>query len=70
MSAGAEAISRPVLADQHDGRPFAIVDKRSATLSVHDAQGRLLGRAPVLLGLTPGDVEPASANASAARTGS
>jgi len=61
MSAAAEVISRPVPADRHDGRPFAIVDKRSATLSVHDAEGRLIGRAPVLLGLTPGDVEPASA---------
>lgn len=57
----AQVISRPVAADQQDGRPFAIVDKRQATLSVHAADGRLLGRAPVLLGLTPGDVEPASA---------
>lgn len=56
-----QVISRPVAADQHDGRPFAIVDKRQATLSVHAADGQLLGRAPVLLGLTPGDVEPASA---------
>lgn len=57
----AQVISRPVLSDQHDGRPFAIVDKQRATLSVHAADGRLIGRAPVLLGLTPGDVEPASA---------
>jgi hypothetical protein len=61
VSAGAEVISRPDTADQGDARPFAIVDKRQATLSVHAADGRLLGRAPVLLGLTPGDVEPASA---------
>lgn len=61
LTVRAEVISRPVGADQGDGRPFAIVDKRQATLSVHAADGRLLGRAPVLLGLTPGDVEPASA---------
>lgn len=60
-AAHAEVIARPVAGDQRDGRPFAIVDKRQATLSVHAADGRLIGRAPVLLGLTPGDVEPASA---------
>lgn len=63
--ASAEVISRPVAADQQDGRPFAIVDKRQATLSVHAADGRLIGRSPVLLGLTPGDVEPASARGKA-----
>jgi hypothetical protein len=61
MGAGAQVISRPVAADAHDGRPFAIVDKRQATLSVYAADGRLVGRAPALLGLTPGDSEPASA---------
>lgn len=62
---GSEVISRPVAADARDGRPFAIVDKRQATLSVYSAEGHLLGRAPVLLGLTPGDSEPASARGKA-----
>ncbi|MGQ3052331.1 MAG: L,D-transpeptidase [Roseateles sp.] len=56
----AEVISRPA-GDTHDGRPFAIVDKRQATLSVYAADGRLIGRTAALLGLTPGDIEPASA---------
>jgi hypothetical protein len=60
-AAGAQVISRPVAADASDGRPFAIVDKRQATLSVYAADGSLVGRAPALLGLTPGDAEPASA---------
>ncbi|KQW46612.1 MULTISPECIES: hypothetical protein [unclassified Roseateles] len=47
--------------DVRDGRPFAIVDKRQATLSVYAADGRLIGRTAALLGLTPGDIEPASA---------
>lgn len=60
MGAGAQVISRPVASDAADTRPFAIVDKRQATLSVYAADGSLVGRAPVLLGLTPGDQEPAS----------
>lgn len=59
--AAAEVGLRPVAHDAGDHRPFAIVDKRRATLSVYDADGRLLGRAPALLGLTPGDAEPSSA---------
>lgn len=59
--APAQVMSRPVAADALDGRPFAVVDKRAATLAVYDAAGRLIGRAPALLGLTPGDDEPASA---------
>ncbi len=58
---GAQVISRPVASDAGDARPFAIVDKRQATLSVYGADGNLVGRAPVLLGLTPGDAEPSSA---------
>ncbi len=59
---------RPVAADAQDKRPFAIVDKRAATLSVYAADGRLVGRAPVLLGLTPGDAEPSSARGKAPST--
>lgn len=60
-----EMALRPVAHDARDARPFAIVDKRNATLSVHAADGRLLGRTPALLGLTPGDVEPASSRGKA-----
>jgi hypothetical protein len=56
---------RPVAHDAQDGRPFAIVDKRQATLSVYAADGRLIGRTAALLGLTPGDAEPASARGKA-----
>jgi hypothetical protein len=37
------------------GLPFAIVDKKAATLFLFDRRGRLLGSTPVLLGLAPGD---------------
>lgn len=39
----------------HRGRPFAIIDKRHATLLVFDASGALRGRSPVLLGAARGD---------------
>jgi hypothetical protein len=63
--AAAEVAARPVAHDAQDGRPFAIVDKRQATLSVYAANGRLIGRTPALLGLTPGDAEPSSARGKA-----
>jgi hypothetical protein len=63
--ASAEVALRPVARDAQDGRPFAIVDKRQATLSVYAADGRLVGRTSALLGLTPGDAEPASARGKA-----
>lgn len=37
------------------GRPFAVVDKRSALIYVFHADGRLAGQSPVLLGSAPGD---------------
>ena len=40
----------------HQGRPFAIVDKRDARLYVFSANGRLIGATAALLGLTPGDI--------------
>lgn len=61
----AQVTARPVADDAHDGRPFAVVDKRLATLSVYDAGGRLLGRTPALLGLTPGDAEAPTARGKA-----
>ncbi len=37
------------------GRPFVVVDKRSAQVWVHAADGRLVGRSPALLGSASGD---------------
>lgn len=39
----------------HQGLPFAIVDKVQTRVFVFDAQGRLRGSAPALLGLARGD---------------
>ena len=55
LPGAAQVTARPVADDAHDDRPFAVVDKRLATLSVYDAGGHLLGRTPALLGLAPGD---------------
>ncbi len=43
--------------DSHDnaGMPYVVVDKVAARVFVFDAQGRLLGASPALLGLTRGD---------------
>jgi hypothetical protein len=52
----AEALVAHVRATQDaGGRPWAVVDKVAAKLSVFDAEGRLVAEAPVLLGLAPGD---------------
>ncbi|MDR7333378.1 L,D-transpeptidase [Roseateles asaccharophilus] len=63
--AAAAATLRPVAHDVADSRPFAIVDKRQATLSIYAADGTLVGRTAALLGMTPGDQEPASARGKA-----
>jgi hypothetical protein len=39
----------------NQGHPFAVIDKRNARLMVYEANGRLRGSAPVLLGLARGD---------------
>jgi len=39
----------------HERRAFLVVDKRNATVFVFDADARLLGRSPVLLGAARGD---------------
>lgn len=44
-----------VASADHAGLPFAVVDKREAKIFVFDAQGRLSGAAPVLLGAARGD---------------
>ncbi|MFN6993417.1 MAG: hypothetical protein ACK4PH_04395 [Aquincola tertiaricarbonis] len=42
-------------ANDHGGKPFVVVDKQQARVYVFDAQGRLSGASPVLLGLAVGD---------------
>jgi len=39
----------------HQGKPFAIVDKPNARVFVFDSSGRIRGGAPALLGSAPGD---------------
>jgi hypothetical protein len=39
----------------HQGRPFAIVDKKRALIHVYDGAGRLKGASAALVGETPGD---------------
>lgn len=39
----------------HKGMPFVIIDKLASRVFVFDAQGRLRGAAPALLGLAQGD---------------
>lgn len=41
--------------NDHQGLPFAVVDKRRARIHVFDAAGRWRGTSSVLLGETPGD---------------
>jgi len=41
--------------DDHQGRPFVIVDKKDARVYVFESRGRLLGASPALLGQTVGD---------------
>jgi hypothetical protein len=44
-----------VVAHDNAGMPFVIIDKVAARVFVFDAQGRLSGAAPALVGLTLGD---------------
>ena len=44
-----------VAARDNAAMPFVIIDKVQARVFVFDAQGRLSGEAPALVGLTPGD---------------
>lgn len=56
VSPDAHAMLQWVLAAaDHQGMPFAIVDKKAAQLFLFDAAGQLLGASPALLGLMPGD---------------
>ncbi len=51
-----ELVRLVVGSSDNAGQPFAIVDKRGATLNVFTADGRLVATTPALLGVTPGDV--------------
>lgn len=44
-----------VQAQDHAGRPFALVDKKAAMLYLFGPDGRLRAASPALLGLAPGD---------------
>lgn len=44
-----------IASNDHRRRPFAVVDKKGARLVLYAGDGRVLGAAPVLLGLQPGD---------------
>lgn len=58
-SSTAEEIAAWVRATaDNQGLPFLIVDKINARALMFDRSGQLLGEAPVLLGLAPGDVSP------------
>jgi hypothetical protein len=48
-------VAAVVAGDDHQGLPFAVVDKRRARLHVFDARGHWRGTSAVLLGETPGD---------------
>lgn len=50
-----QAVQWILQSGDHRARPFAVVDKKRAHLYIHDAEGRLLGDSPVLLGEAIGD---------------
>jgi len=55
-SADARYMARWVVqSGDHQGMPFAIVDKKDAKLLVFAPSGRIIGVAPALLGSAPGD---------------
>lgn len=55
-SEATQALSAQVVAlGDHRHRPYAIVDKRAATLAVYRGDGTLAGLTPVLLGRRKGD---------------
>jgi len=52
----AAGLARAVVASRdHGHRPFAVVDKKTATLSVYRADGRLVGKSAALIGAAVGD---------------
>jgi len=56
LSFSAQALVQWVVRqNDHDSKPFAVVDKIHAQVFIFSGQGRLLGQASVLLGLARGD---------------
>lgn len=51
-----ELVRLVMASSDNAGLPFAIVDKRGATLNVFTADGRLVAATPALLGITAGDL--------------
>jgi hypothetical protein len=55
-SAATTRVIEWVAASQDNGTlPYMVIDKKSATLLVFDAKGKLLGASPVLIGVATGD---------------
>lgn len=55
-SAAATRVTDWIAASGDNGAfPYIIVDKQAASLFLFDAKGKPLGRAPVLIGVAPGD---------------
>jgi len=54
-AAAREIAARILVSGDHGRRPFAIVDKKAALLSLYNADGRVLGTSSVLLGQVVGD---------------
>ncbi len=52
-----ETLAWVLASRDHGGKPFMVVDKRAAQVSVFNARGQLLGAAPALLGMAAGDVD-------------
>jgi len=48
-------VSQVTHSNDHGGAPFLVLDKRAARVWVFDARARLVGSAPVLIGLAIGD---------------
>lgn len=57
-SAASEMAARVRETADNQGLPFLVIDKVNAQVLAFDREGRLLGVAPVLLGLARGDISP------------
>lgn len=52
-----ETLAWVLASRDHGGKPFMVVDKRAAQVSVFNGQGKMLGAAPALLGMAAGDAD-------------
>ncbi len=50
-----EAASWVIASNDHEGLPFAVVDKKSAQILIFNGDGAVVGLAPVLIGSAKGD---------------